>query len=67
MQLDPSQMAVFATATIPNADTMVEVTMPIPAAPSLFGLPLSCQALFVPVGNEAKMHLSNVMTFPLER
>ncbi|HEX6811708.1 MAG TPA: FG-GAP-like repeat-containing protein [Planctomycetota bacterium] len=67
LQLDPSQMAVFATATIPNADTMVEVTMPIPAAPSLFGLPLSCQALFMPFGNGAGTHLSNVMTFPIER
>ncbi|HEX6812356.1 MAG TPA: VCBS repeat-containing protein [Planctomycetota bacterium] len=67
LQLDPSQMAVFASATIPDADTMVEVTMPIPAAPSLFGLPLSCQALFVPVGNEVKTHLSNAMTFLLER
>ena len=67
LQIDPTQMAVFGAVLIPDADTAVEVTMPIPSQPSLFGLPLSCQALFLPVGNEAATHLSNAMTFPLER
>ena len=67
LQIDPTQMAVLGIPLIPDADTMVEVSMPIPATPSLFGLPLSCQALFSPVGNPAGTHLSNAMTFLLER
>ena len=41
--------------------------MSIPPTPVLSGLPLSCQALFLPVDNEARTHLSNAMTFLLER
>jgi hypothetical protein len=44
LRLDPAAMAVFAAVTIPDADTMVEVSMPVPNTPALFGLPVSSQA-----------------------
>jgi hypothetical protein len=67
LQLDPATMIPFAAVAIPDADTAAEASFVIPNQPSLFGLPLSCQALFVPIGNEAATRLSNVMTFPIER
>jgi hypothetical protein len=63
--LDPAVLQVFAFTVVPDPDTGVEVSLPIPDDLVFVGAPLSCQALFGPTGNPSAAHLSNAMTYPI--
>jgi hypothetical protein len=59
LALDPAAMSILGFVTVPDADTAVEMTLPIPNLPQFEGMLLASQALFVPVGHESAAHLSN--------
>ena len=67
LYLDPLTLAPLATLTLPNPDTPGSAMLAIPLDPTLLGLDLSAQALFVPIGDPAGIHLSAVVTEPLIR
>lgn len=65
--LDPAALVPWAAVVVPDADTAVETAPTLPNQLPLLGLPLSCQALMIPIGNEQRTHLSNATTHTIER
>jgi hypothetical protein len=54
-------------ASVPDADTAVELSVPVPNSLALHGVPLASQALFVPGSPPAAARLSNATAHSLVR
>jgi len=67
LALDPAAILPWEAVVIPDADTAVETSLPIPNLPAALGLPLSCQSLLIPIGAEQRTHLTNATTHTIER
>jgi hypothetical protein len=65
LRLDPSAIFLWGLDLVPDADTAVEAALPLAADPSLHGLPVATQAVFVPLDGVTPMALSNALVHTL--
>lgn len=65
LHLDPTQAVSLSATSIPDPMTAVHTTLVIPSNPSLAGLNLTTQALFVPAPGAGRIHLSAALTHAL--